>query len=94
MIGLKTDLRNCKVKPGSYVEASVNGIITNDISEQTMRSVALGPAGNCQGSVNCFSIKTGKILYRHTATPVSLPKDNHLIQNTESWGKQELRAIQ
>ena len=50
--GLKTDYaRDCKVDPGSYVEASVDAIVTNDNSEWTTSCVVLGPAGNCQGSV-------------------------------------------
>ena len=94
MTGLKTDYaRDCKVDPGSYVEASVDAIVTNDNSERTTSCVALGPAGNRQRSVKCFSIETGKILYRRTVTPVPWPKDNHLIQKVEAWGKQGVRAI-
>ena len=94
VIGLKTDYAcDCKVNPGSYVEASVDAIVTNDNSEQTTSCVALGPAGNRQGSVKSFSIETGKILYRRTVTPVPWPEDNHLIQKVEAWGKQGVCAI-
>ena len=80
MTGLKTDYaRDCKVNPGLYVETSVNVIVTNDNSKQTTTSVALGPDGNCQGSMKGFSIKTGKILYRLIITPVPWPKENCLI---------------
>ena len=71
MTGLKTDYaRDCKVNPGSYVEASVDAMVTNDNSERTTSCVALGPAGNQQGSVKCFSIETGRILYRRTVKSV------------------------
>ena len=54
---LKTDYaRDCKVDPGSYVEASVDATVRNDNSEQTKSCVALGPAGDHQGSVKCFDI--------------------------------------
>ena len=94
MTGLKTDYaRDCKVDPGSYVEASVDAIVTNDNSERTTSCVALGPAGNRQGSIKCFSIETGRILYRRTVTAVPWPEDGKLIRKVEEWGKRGVRAI-
>ena len=92
--GLSTDYeRDCKIDPGSYVEASTDAIVTNDNTERTRSCVAIGPVGNRQGSVKCFDIETGKILHRRTVIQLPWPLDNHLIQKVESWGKQGLRAI-
>ena len=69
--GLITDYaRDCKVDPGSFVEASVNATVTHDNSEWKTSCVVLGPAGNCQGPVKCFDIEMEKILYRPTMIPV------------------------
>ena len=81
MTGLTTDYaRDCKVDFGSYVEASVNVAVTNNNSERTISCVALGPAGNCQGSVKCFDIETGKILYHRTRT---LEQELHTVRGAE-----------
>ena len=55
--------------------------------------VALGPSGNWQGSVKCFDIETGKLLYCCIMTQILWSKDDHLIQKVESWEKRGLRAI-
>lgn len=94
MTGLTTDYkRDCKVDPGSYVEASTNATVTNDNAERATSCVALGPAGNRQGSIKCFSIETGEILTRRTVTAIPWPRDNHLIRKVEAWGKRGARAI-
>jgi hypothetical protein len=69
--GLTTDYkRECKVDPGSYVEASTDAMATHDNSERTTSCVALVPAGNRQGSIKCFSIEIGVIFTRCTVTPI------------------------
>ena len=71
----------------------MDAIVTNDNSERTTSCVALGPAGNRQGSVKCFSIETGRILYRRTVKAVPWPEDGKLIRKVEEWGKRAVRAI-
>ena len=78
--GLSTDYnRDCKIDPGSYVEASTDAVFTNGNTERTRSCVAVGPVGNRQGSVKCFDILTGKILHRRTVTQLPWPRNNDLI---------------
>ena len=63
----------------SYVEASVDAIVTNDNSERTTSCVALGPAGNRQGLVKCFDIETGKYPNRKPACTVPNAKNNTIL---------------
>ena len=65
----------------------------NDNTERTRSCVALGPVGNRQGSVKCFDIKPGKILYRRTVTQLPWPLDNRLVKKVEKWGEKGANAI-
>ena len=84
--GLSTDYkRDCKVDPGSYVEASTDAIITNNNTQRTTSCVDIGPAGNRQGSIKCVDIMTGKILVRRNVTQLPWPLDKMLIKRVEAW---------
>ena len=65
--------KDAKAMFGSYVEASRDDKITNDMKSRTDPCLALGPSGNLQGSVKCFDLKTGRILIRRTVTSMPVP---------------------
>ena len=67
--------------------------MTNDNTERTRSCVALGPVGNRQGSVKCWDIESGKVLYRRTVTQLPWPLDNKRIKRIEQWGKKGASAI-
>ena len=50
----------CRACMGGYAEASTYVIVMNDNTPHTHSCIALGPAGNRQGSVNCFDLEIGK----------------------------------
>ena len=60
VLGRKFDVpKYACVEFGSYVEASYDHEVTNDMSDRTHGCIALGPSGNIQGSVKCFDLLTG-----------------------------------
>ena len=63
----------CKVKSGSYVEASTDSIVTNDMMSRTHGCIALGPLGNWKDSTKCFDLYTGKVVTRRTMKEVPMP---------------------
>ena len=59
--GVKLDYnKHFKVIPGEYAQTFEG--LDNTMKEQTIGAIALGPAGNLQGGVQFFSLKTGRIL--------------------------------
>ena len=57
-----------------YVGASEDAIITNTMTEGTQSCIALGPAGNEQGSVKCLGLITGKLLIRRSLKVLPFPE--------------------
>ena len=49
----------------------------NTMKNRTVGALALGPSGNLQGGVRCFSLRTGKVLYRFMKdiTLLKMPHD-------------------
>ena len=92
--GLSMDYgRDCKVNIGSYVEACVDAIVTNNNTKRTRSCAALGPIGNRQGPIKCFDIESGKILHCRAMTQLLWPLDNRLVRKVEAWNKKGARAI-
>ena len=61
--GVKLDYsKHLKVIPGEYAQTFEG--LDNTMKERTIGAIALGPAGNLQGGVRFFSLKTGRILNR------------------------------
>ena len=52
---------------------------------RTHECIALGPAGNIQGSLKCFDIKTGKVVTRRSFTEFPMP--DRVIKKVNHWGK-------
>ena len=50
--------KNCMAIFGSYVEASEDASVTNDMTPWTHACIVLGPAGNIQGSQKYFDVTT------------------------------------
>ncbi|OEU17119.1 hypothetical protein FRACYDRAFT_237529 [Fragilariopsis cylindrus CCMP1102] len=57
---------------------------TNTMERRTVCSIALGPTGNLQGGIRCFSLVTGRILQRdkNSFTPLKMPEDAILRMKT------------
>jgi len=84
--GRKIDMdKDCRALFGSYVEASKDAIITNTMDERTHSCIALGPAGNLQGSLKCFDLLTGKLVIRRTFKCLPIP--DRIIKLVNLWGK-------
>ena len=84
--GRKIDMeKDCRALFGSYVEASKDAVITNTMDERTHSCIALGPAGNLQGSLKCFDLLTGKLVIRRTFKCLPLPE--RIIKLVNLWGK-------
>ena len=47
----------CKAIYGPYVQATIDAIVMNDHTFRTLGYIALGPLGNCQGSLKCFDLE-------------------------------------
>ena len=56
--------KDCEALFGSYVEASTDAIVTNDMKSRTHSCISLRPSGNWQGSTKCFDLSTGKAAIR------------------------------
>ena len=50
---------------------------TNDMKRRTVGAIALGPSGNSQGGIRCYSLLTGQILHRTIGdiTRLKMPED-------------------
>ena len=78
--------KDCKALFGSYVEASTDAIVTNDMKSRTHSCSALGPSGNWQGSTKCFDLSTRKVVTRRTVREFPMP--DHIKKSVNKWGSQ------
>ena len=85
-------MKHCQFDVGAYIEASTDAIITNDNSDRTHPCIYLGPSGNRQGSHNCFSLDTGRVVVRRSAK--QMPWPDRLLKVANSWGTRGKHAIQ
>ena len=76
--------KDCKAVFGSYVKASEDASVINDMTAQTHACIALGPAGNIQGSQKCFDITTGLLVNQHVIHELSMLKC--IIKKMNWWG--------
>ena len=72
-----------KVEIGEYIEASTTDEKTNDMKSRTHELIALGPAGNFQGSLKCFDVETGKVVWCRTYK--TLPISDRIIKVMHKW---------
>jgi len=80
---------HCRVEFGAYVEAHDDPVITNDMVSRTRPSIALGPAGNRQGSIKVFCLTTGMVLKRRNFTEYPMP--DKVITKVNQWGSRTKR---
>jgi hypothetical protein len=70
-------------QPGTYCEVHDEPVPTNTMSWRSHEAIALGPTGNLQGSIKFYCINTGRVLKRHSFTPMPMSnrplKSNKLI---------------
>ena len=76
---------DCKAKFLDLVEASTDAIVTNNMMTRTHQCLALGPSGNCQGSVVCLDLKTEKLVTRRTVKVVPMP--DSIVRKINTLGK-------
>ena len=70
---------------GTYVEASIDAVITNTNQLRTYAGIYLGPVGNIQGTHKVFDLKTGVVKKTRTVTEFPMPDNVILLVN--AWGK-------
>ncbi len=77
--------------PGTSCEVHDEPVPTNTMGWRTHEAIALGPTGNLQGSVKFYCINTGRVLKRHSFTPMPMPdqviKRVNAIRQREGQGR-------
>ena len=83
--------KHVKVIPGKYSQTFEG--LDNTMKEQTIRAITLGPAGNLQGGVRFFSLKTGQILNRSSKDFLLLPIPADVVTRVHAMAKSSPRGI-
>ena len=65
--------KHCQVEFWDYVEAHDNSVVTNDMDNRTMSSIALGPSGNMQGTQKALCLMIDVVLKRWKITEFPMP---------------------
>ena len=74
--GRKVDYSlDCKVQFGQYVHTHEDLEVTNTMKSRTVGAIALGPAGNIQGTYNFLSLKTWRVVKRRSWTTLPMPQE-------------------
>jgi hypothetical protein len=82
-------VKHCKALFGSYVEATEDADITNDMKPRTRECIALGPTGNRQGSQKVLCLRTGTVLTRRRIDEYPMP--NRVIKKVNDLGRRSKR---
>jgi hypothetical protein len=92
LTGRKLDFhKDCLLKFGEYVQVHEDDMITNTMKERTLGAIALGPAGNVQGSYNFLSLKTWKIVKRRAWT--RLPMPTHVVEMLNKKASEDIADL-
>ena len=93
IIGKKFPYENhSKFRFGSYVEAHEYGKISNNMEEQTVISICLGPTAHFQGSYKTFSLNMGRVVtWKHKIWKIPMPI--WVIQHIEALVARERQDI-
>jgi hypothetical protein len=69
-------------------------VTTNTMKSRTVGAIALGPTGNLQGGIRCYSLVTGRILQRdkNSFAPLKLPED--AIRRMNTLAKKAVSGLQ
>ena len=74
VLQLKLDFKkHCRVEFRTYVEASMDEVVTNTLRDRTEECITLGPTGNFQGSIACLNLETGRVVTGMTVTALPMP---------------------
>ena len=79
--------KHCKIRFGSYVQASTQNEPTNTPKERTIDAIFLRTLDNIQGGYEVLNLKTGKPITRHTI--VELPTPPEVIKRVEQLAANE-----
>jgi hypothetical protein len=79
--------KHCCVLPGTYCEVHYEPTPINTMAWQTHECIALGPTGNLQGSIKFYCLTTGRVLKRHSFTPMPMP--DWVIKWVDAIGERE-----
>lgn len=72
--GKKIDFkRDCRVEFGAFCQVNEDDSVTNTMKERTIDAIALGPAGNAQGSYLFLNIRTWNVVRRRSWTALPMP---------------------
>ena len=56
--------KDCRVPFRSYIEASTDTVVTNNMSDLMHVCITLGPSSNLQGFLKCFDLLSGQVVKR------------------------------
>lgn len=88
-LGRKIDVNiECRLQFGVYVQVHEDDVITNTMKARTVGAIALGPAGNLQGSYNFLNLNTWRVIRRRSWTELPLPTD--VMKAIDAKAKPEL----
>ncbi len=88
IIGRPVDYdKHCKIRFGSYVQASTENQPTNTPKERTIDGIHLRTLDNIQGGYEVLNLKTGKPITRHHA--IELPTPPEVIKRVEQLAANE-----
>ena len=76
---------HARIEFGAYVQTHEEH--TNDMSQQTLGAICLGPNGNRQGRHWFMSLTTGTCITQHRWTPLPLPQD--AVNRVAAIGRQQ-----
>ena len=68
-----------------YVEANKDPDVSNTNSSRTYPGIYLVPAGNIQGNLKVFDLKTGVV--KNTRSATDFPMPDRVIELVNEWGK-------
>ena len=90
--GVKLDYnKHFKVIPGEYAQNFEDS--DNTMKKRTIGAIALGPSGNLQGGVQCFSLKSRLILNQNSKDFRLLPIPADIITRVHVMAKSLPRGI-
>ena len=84
--------KHCKFNFSSYVEAHKYCKVTNDMEEQKVSGICLGPTENFQGRYAIISLKTGRVITCKKKI-LEIPMPTWVIQRADALAMRDGRDL-
>jgi len=76
LVGRKLDYRkDLRMEFEQYIQAWTPNNVKNSMKPRTEGCIALTPVGNIQGSIWCYTLRTGKVVRRDQWIPLPMPTE-------------------